>query len=59
MLAVAAVVLAVTATSTAGRVASKVFSGKAAAIYIPIIRAGGACCPTFFSTHDFFPLFIK
>lgn len=57
MLAVAAVVLAVTvtATSTAGRIASKVFSGKAVAIYIPISRAGGACCPTFFSTHDFFP----
>ena len=57
MLAVAVVVLAVavTATSSAGRIASKVFSGKAEAIYIPISRAGGACCPTFFPTHDFFP----
>ena len=48
VLALAAAVVAVTTTSKAGRIVSKVFSRKTATIYSFISRAGGCLFPRSF-----------
>lgn len=55
-LVLALAVVAVTTTSTAGWIVSKVFSRKTAAIYSPSAEQEGACFPSLF--HTFFSLDI-